>query len=426
MSPRSNVTEHLVSCLNVIGGRYRRAGEPEPNPGVLRPRVRRAEVNPPRREWENGYTSRVGGYGPINGELPSGILADEILQPGSDRIRALLVVGGNPAACLPDQRRAVAALRELELLVTIDPYMSETARIADFVIAPTLALERADHTVTFEGTFSEPFAQYTEPVLERPPDVVEEWEFLWDLADQMGLHLTTDMIVHAPQDPRFAPSRPAADVGVGSREPRPTSEALLAMFAEGGRLSLDELRQHPHGVMLPDPSATILDMRPEAAVHRLDLLPDDVEGELEQTLSNPVDNENSPFVLVCRRARDVLNTVGRDIAGLASRSLNPAYLNPNDMQELGVEAGSRLLLRSSHGTVRAIAAPDPSLRDGVVSMTHCWGALPDEDDDPAVVGSNPSRLISTSTVTETINHMPRMSSIPVEVLIEPSTGARHD
>ena len=63
-----------------------------------------------------------------------------------NRVRALIVSGGNPAAALPDRAKALRASRSLDLLVCIDPRMSDTARLAHYVIALTTMYERADHT----------------------------------------------------------------------------------------------------------------------------------------------------------------------------------------------------------------------------------------------------------------------------------------
>ena len=73
----------------------------------------------------------------IFGEKMSGVLAEEITTPGPGRVRALFVDGGNPVNAIPDQRKITAALKDLELLVTIDPFMTNTARLAHYVLPPT-------------------------------------------------------------------------------------------------------------------------------------------------------------------------------------------------------------------------------------------------------------------------------------------------
>src|SRR5207244_2947344 len=145
------LVEHLIEDLNVVCGRFRTAGETiGSSGGPLLPRVPRyAEVIPPSRPWETGYKSRVRGLGKIpsiapSGEVPTGILADEILQPGEGQIRALFVEGGNPTLAIPDQLKVARAFSSLDLLVTVDAFMSATARLAHFIFPPKLMYEHPE------------------------------------------------------------------------------------------------------------------------------------------------------------------------------------------------------------------------------------------------------------------------------------------
>ena len=422
MAPRSNVAEHLIACLNAICGRYLRAGEHHPQPGVFQPRRRMAMVSPPHREWESSFRSRIGGHGTINGELPSAILADEMLEPGPDRIRALVVIGGNPASCLPDQRRAVEALRSLELLVTIDPFMSETAALADYVIAPVMALERPDHTMGLEAILPGPFAQCTDAVIGRPPGLLEEWEFFWELSAAMGMPISTLEIVRSAGDARHGGAVAIDESRVPDPYARPTSHALLELLASGSRIPYAHIASTPHGAFFPDAAwSEVLGPPPDAQSHRMQLLPDDVTHELRTAVTVPSDEGRRSHLLVGRRSSGALNTTGRSVCDPRERS-NPAYVHPDDLVALGLRAGSVVRLESDHGSVDAMIAADASVRRGVVSMTHCWGWLPGEDPDPADGGANPSRLISTTSDVESINRMPRMSAIPVDIRPLGSTG----
>src|SRR3546814_18730856 len=94
----------------------------------------------------NGPKLRRAEIGRIKGECPRSRLAAEILHDGEDRIRALVGVGGNPATALAGSSRVAEALRSLDLLVVLDPRMSETARMADYVIPTALPYERFDLT----------------------------------------------------------------------------------------------------------------------------------------------------------------------------------------------------------------------------------------------------------------------------------------
>jgi anaerobic selenocysteine-containing dehydrogenase len=360
------------------------------------------------RQWELGFRSRIGEFGQLYGELPANILAEEILEPGDDRIRALIVSGGNPAVALPDQVKAVRALRHLDLLVTIDPRPSATAELAHYVIAPTLAFERADHTARWEMLFSEPFAQYAEQLLPRPPGVVEDWEVFWGLAHRMQTPLEID----------------GTSIDTTTK---PAAEDLLALAGSGGQTPLADVRGHPHGVRIDARRAIVAAADPDAADHRLELVPDDVAGELAAALAPPADDEWATHSLVVRRMREVMNSLGVDVPAMRRGTYNPLWLHPDDLAGTGIVAGDTVEISSAHGTIEAIAAADATLRRGVVAMSHVWGGLPGNGDAPAARGSNPGLLISSDEHVETINRMPRMTAIPVRVaLAQPSSDPRID
>ncbi len=291
MGPHANVAEHLVQAMNVVCGRFPREGDRYAGAGVLSGRRNlRAQPSAPMRTWERGFQSRMG-VGTLMGELPSPILPEEILEPGADRVRALVVCGGNPASAFPDQERIVDALGKLDLLVTIDPFPTETAQLAHYVIAPTMSLERSDDTRGYEHFFSEPFAQYTAPVLDRPGDVIEDWEFFYELASRMGLLLNIGTRVWEP----------------GTE--RPTSEELLESFAQRAQVSYDAVRAEPHGAEF-DVTPTIVGPPDADARARFDLLADDVEQELRDALDALVHAPDGDASLPARRppeqARDEL------------------------------------------------------------------------------------------------------------------------
>ena len=81
--------------------------------------------------------------------------------------------------------------------------------------------------------------------------------------------------------------------------------------------------------------------------------------------------------------------------------------------DLGLIEGDRVSVASAAGRIVAVARPDPTLRPGMVSITHCWGEGSDDDDE---IPESTSRLVSSDSDIQTINGMPIMTAIPVEVL----------
>jgi anaerobic selenocysteine-containing dehydrogenase len=410
MGPHSNLVEHLVECLNVVCGRYARAGDPVPNPGVLAPPYpRRAEVIAPTRSWEQGWRSRVGGWGMLFGQKMSGVLADEIATPGPGQVRALFVDGGNPAVAMPDQARFTEALRALDLLVTIDPFMTATARLSHFIIPPTMMFERADlGTRDYESyVLHLPYSQYAQKVAQPPAgaEVVDDWYVFWALAQRLDRAIVFDGV--------------ALDM-----QHAPTQEALLEILARHANVPFEQIRAHPEGKVFDVAPMTVQPGDPSSSA-RLQVAPADVVGELAEVAAEPgirghaQERDGFTHLLAVRRVRDVQNTMYRQLDAIRKRlPHNPAWLHPDDLAALGMVSGQGIAIESAHGRIEAIAEADDSMRPGVVSISHGWGGLPgDAADtaDPHSAGVNVNRLTTTRSDLQSINAMPRLTALPVRL-----------
>jgi anaerobic selenocysteine-containing dehydrogenase len=401
MAAHSNLANHLVECLNVACGRFNREGERVANSGVLEPRRRpRAEARSPRRSWERGHKTRVRGLGRLMGEMMSCALPEEILTPGEGRIRALLCVAGNPASVFPDQKKTVEALRALDLLVVLDPAMTNTAKLAHYIIPPKLLFERPDGPIVWESVYYPvPFAQYS-PAVATPPagsEVADEWYVFWALAKRLGV--TID-IVGTPLD---------------MQQP-PTSDQILDLITRDAQLPLAELRKQPGGVVFETEPQYVAPPRPDCSA-TFDVAPVDVVGEIAELALEPLASETGfTHRLAVRRMRDVVNSAYRDVPAIRKRvPYNPACLHPDDLAALGLASGDPVEIESGHGRVAAIVAADATLRPGVVTLTHGWGGLPDEGRSVEDAGSNSNLLTSLERDVQAINAMARFSGVPVRI-----------
>ncbi|MGC4118820.1 MAG: molybdopterin oxidoreductase family protein [Myxococcales bacterium] len=98
-----------------------------------------------------------------------------------DGVRALLVVGSNPAVCAPDASRIQERLRRLDLLAVADFFLSETAALAH-VVLPSAQWAEEDGTVTnLEGRVLR-----RRRVRPPPPEVRTDLEILCALAERLG------------------------------------------------------------------------------------------------------------------------------------------------------------------------------------------------------------------------------------------------
>jgi anaerobic selenocysteine-containing dehydrogenase len=402
MAPHSNLSEHLIQCLNVICGRFARAGDRVQNPGVIGGHaVPRAEVIPPQRGWEKSPKSAVSGFGSLFGEKMTGTLIEEITTAGSGRIRALFVDGGNPVNAIPDQRAVVQALSQLDLLVTIDPFMTNTAKLSHYILPPVMMFERPDLTTRDYEQFVlfRPYACYTEAVIKPPArsELVDDWYPFWALARRLGHRIEFDGV---PLD----------------MQTRPDTDDLLAILARNGAMPFAELKRLGSGHIFDLPPQFV---QPAVGKARFEVAPQDVVREIQSVLAEkalqPGGRPAFPFRLAVRRMRDVQNTMFHHLPAIRRRvPYNPAWLHPEDLQSLGIEDGALANIISAHGQIPAVVRSDPSMRRGVISMTHGWGGLPGEATDYRQAGSNPNLLIDASE-RDPINAMPVMSAIPVRI-----------
>lgn len=401
MAPRSNLAEHLIQCLDVVCGHFKRAGEVMRNHDPLQaPTEWFAEVRAPTRPWDRSPASRIRGVGHLYGEKLTATLADEILTPGPGQIKALIVDGANIAASVPDQPHMLEALRALELLVVIDPHMTPTVQQAHYVFSPKLQYERDDLPLTLgKPLYPDAWTQYAPAAVAVPADsdVMDDWLVFYELARRLGLSLK-------------------AGGALLDMDRTPTTETLLALGLHGSTVTMETIRAQVHAIWDARPQTGIVQpARPGAG--RFAVAPADVVIELAG-LASECDRAptRAPLTLIVRRMRDVNGSMGLHSAAIRRRNPdNPLHMHPADLDRLGLLAGQSVRVRASHGSVVGTVQADVSLRVGVASMSHNWGRADEDVAMPGPDGASTNRLISADQAFEAINAMPHMSAIPITV-----------
>jgi anaerobic selenocysteine-containing dehydrogenase len=409
MGPHSNLVGHLVLALNVICGRFIREGEKITNPGVLWPRMARpCQVIPGGRGWDKGYKSRIG-YGQIPivvPELPTGIMADEILQPGPGQVKGFFVHGGNPAVIVPDQLKMVRAFRSLELLVTVEPFMTATARVSHYVLPTVMQYERPDFPCwqVENLTYAVPYTRYTQAVAKPPPgsEVATDNYIFWSLCKRLGLQMSF------------------LGQAIDMSHP-PDTDDFLEIVARNAPVSFDEIKSKELGGVFEGEPQFAEPGNP-GPDDRFTVAPPDVCEDLAELAAESVqrnvitcDGGRATHIFAVRRHRDMWNSIGRELKGIKRRlPHNTARINPADLSVLGMRTGDRARISSERASVDVIIEADDSLRSGVVSMHHGFGTLP-EDTDPRRDGACSNKLVSTERNIQKINAMPCMTAFPVHV-----------
>jgi anaerobic selenocysteine-containing dehydrogenase len=142
------------------------------------------------------------------------------------------------------------------------------------------------------------------------------------------------------------------------------------------------------------------------------------EGVVEELAQIRRESLVEPFThrLVSRRLRQVYNSSGRDLPdSRAKGTTNPAFMNPHDLEELGVRSGDVLEIESSHAMIYGVAEAAGDVMPGVVSMAHAWGDPSVNPKEVREIGSSTNALISNDVDFDPITGMARQSAIPVNV-----------
>ncbi|MDQ3935136.1 MAG: molybdopterin-dependent oxidoreductase [Actinomycetota bacterium] len=367
--------------------------------------------------------SRVGGYPDVLGQMPATLMAPEIETPGPGRLRALIVTAGNPLLSVPDGAALRRALPKLDLMVSIDLYLNDTGRLADYVLPATTWLERDDVPAAFQQFFYRPFIQYTEAMVEPRGEARPEWEVFDELAHALGV---------VPQ------SIPAARLmgRLGVRPgPRRAIDLMLRTGPRGdlfgvrrGGLSLARVEREPHGMVLDEHWATgVLPKRIKHRPRRVRLAPPEILEEVRRLEAEPPPGDGElPLRLIGMRELRSHNSWMHNVPALmrGGSRRHTLRMHPDDAAARGLADGAAVRVRSASGAVSVPVLVTDEMTPGVVALPHGWGhsggwRLANESG-----GANSNELTSADPASlERLAGMSHLNGVPVEVEAVASAGA---
>ncbi|MEX2197057.1 MAG: molybdopterin-dependent oxidoreductase [Thermoleophilaceae bacterium] len=305
--------------------------------------------------------SRFGGFPDVLGNLPASLLPREIETPGVRQIRALFVSAGNPVLSVPDGDALERAMEGLELCVSLDFYVNETNRHADYVLPAATWLERDDVPLAFLGFYTTPFIQQTDAVVPPAGEAREEWEVIDELARALGVVASS-----------IAPLRLLGRLGI-----RFSPQRLLDLLLRTGpgRLSMNTLRRHPHGLVLDEHIATgVLERKVRHRGSRLALAPPEIAAEVERLAGANGHDPSYPLRLIGLRELRSHNSWMHNAPLLMRGGRSHALrVNPGDAAEHGLEDGGEARISSKSGAVVVPVKVTDEMIAGTVALPHGWG-----------------------------------------------------
>lgn len=316
----------------------------------------------------NVWQSRVRGAPEFGGELPSSVMAEEMLTPGPGQIRALVTSCGNPVLSTPNGTQLDVALQGLDFMVSIDFYINETSRHADVILPPTCFVEHDHYDLVFLHLAVRNVARYSGPIVEAPPEAWHDWQIYSELAQRYAKRTWALQRQTVKQ-------RVQAGFGRAVMA-RLSPQRLLSLGLRRNKapITMKQLLAYPEGIDLGPLKPSLIQalQRKKKTVH---LLPDPVGNEL--ALLAPVFTQPTPadqLRLIGRRDVRTNNSWMHNSERLVSgKNRCVLWMHPQDAESRGLHDGQAVTVRSRVGHIIVPLHVTDKIRSGVVSLPHGWG-----------------------------------------------------
>ena len=315
--------------------------------------------------------SRIGNFPDVLGNLPATLMPQEIETPGKGQMRALFVSAGNPVLSVPNGEALERALGKLDLLVSIDLYVNETNKHADYVLPATTMYERDDFPLPFMAFHVPPFIHYTDKVVEPAGEAREEWWAIDQISRRVGVapYAVPALQRLARLGIRVTPQR-MLDLLV-----RTSSGGDLFGLRRGG-LSIGMLRRdHPHGLILSDHMGTgVMHRKVQHDGGRVALGPAAIVDETARLQSANGHDPAFPMRLIgMRELRSHNSWMHNTPLLMRGGRIQALRVHPDDADGLGLVEGGQAVIESKSGSVTVPVRITDEMMPGTVALPHGWG-----------------------------------------------------
>jgi anaerobic selenocysteine-containing dehydrogenase len=430
--PHSTLSSYLEKLLYLVTGNFARRGAMNLH-SAFAPLVGK----------DRDARTPVGGHRIMQGMVPCNVIPDEILTDHPKRMRAMLVESANPAHSIADSQRMREALSALDTLVVIDVAMSETARLAHYVLPASSQFEKWEATF-FNLEFPRNVFQLRAPIFAPLPGTLPEPEIhrrlvraLGALTDEPLLPLknaaaeipTTGRLAFAAAffgwQAKYPELMPLAPVvlyeTLGPTLPDgaaaaavlwaaahlcvmtyPESVARAGFTGQGpllGESLFNAMLEQRSGVVFTIDDYDESWRRLATRDKRISLAIPELLAELTKLAEEDPHKTDPefPFVLAAgERRSSTANTNLRDPAWRKKDSAGALRISPADAERLGIVEGGQARITTRRGSAIAIVEITDTLKSGHAMLPNGLGvAYPDEAGQISLRGVAPNELTSS-------------------------------
>jgi len=433
MNRHSTLSSYVEKLIWILSGNFAKRGAQNAFSSLVKLASAGRDDAAPAR------VSPVVGARIISSLVPCNVIPDEILTDHPKRYRAMIVESGNPAHSLADSQRMREALRALETLVVIDVAMTETARLAHYVLPAPSQYEKAEATF-FNFEFPRNAFHLRRPILPAPDGPLPEPEIHARLVEALGALTEADLaplrealtrgraafaeafFAATAANPRLSPIVPVVLYRtLGPTLPAGCASAAVLwgaahLFAMQNPASVrragfggdgPEAGEQLFEAILNSPTAVVFSVddyedsweRVRTPEHRFHLVIPELLEELAQLATERPSNANPefPFVLSAGERRAyTANTIFRDPTWRKQDMAGALRMSPTDAARLGVADGGRARVTTKRGSADVIVEVSDTMQPGHVSLPNGLGVDYPLDGGPrARAGVAPNELTAS-------------------------------
>ena len=413
MNRHSTVASYLHLVLLAVCGRLCVEGG-NVIPGQLMPIGAHTDERDPRT-WRTVTT----GFPALMGVFPPNVMPEEILSDHPERLRSVLCCQSNPLRSFADTTMYEKAFKRLDLLVTCELAMTETAALSHYVLPARSGYESWDGTF-FTWTFPEIYFQMRRPVVEPEGERLEVSQIHTMLAETLGLipkipdslkeaakgdRLTfgMELMKYAGVEPKALPNMQyvlaqtlgeqlgsanlAALWGMLQVAPKDFRKCALRAGFKPGPLMGEELFQavldHPEGIILGKADEGNNFDSVQTQDHRLNVhIPEmadwvnSIDAESEEKALRP--DPAYPLILQAGRHMSMnANTLMRDPAWNQGKRACTLAMHPDNAAGLNLVDGQKVRIVTEAGQAEIELEVTPATRSGQVIIPHGFGMVYD-------------------------------------------------
>ncbi len=351
----------------------------------------------------------------IMGVFPPNVMPEEIDNDHPQRIRGLIVSGSNPLRSYADSGAYEKAFAKLDLLVTVEVAMSETAVLSHYVLPAKSGYEKWDGTF-FQWRYPDYYFDMRRPVVQSDGEQVEEATIYVELAERLGMipayppglrEMAKDRISFGMALMEYLRANPKAEPWLpyilaktlGEELGSKNLAALWGLLARFPMMHADEVARAGYqvgpmtgeeifrkvlntpggvkiGVVSTEDNLSLL-KTPDKKIHihfpEMESWVREVTATAEEA---QLANKDYPMVLMAGNHMEmVANTIMRDPAWNEGRRPCTMRIHPVDAKELGIADGEEAFVETEAGSITVEAEITDSSHRGQVVIPHGFGLV---------------------------------------------------